>query len=266
MSIKIPSHIAVDNNNQNKILSSTMVRLSDVDAPMSRRVKSRILRISRQILSPTDISESDIFDWTSSPMPTREMNLASDLASFPDGYVRSRRMQVDGGHEEDQKQTQECEYFSLRPVDTHRASSADLDEELEYGNGSCSLSLTDKHERESIGISQASSGSVETCSDRSEEVFHIEDTSDILPPYHEMIWQMFYRFCGISPCSTSRQLQSRDDFEQLLKCLGMEDFFGDFVVWFPKPTTMENNRGYISLKMFFDLFSGKFAQTILEKQ
>jgi len=87
---------------------------------------------------------------------------------------------------------------------------------------------------------------------------------DTLPPYFQIVPEMFYRFAGISEYSDSTTLQSREDFEKLLKCLAMDSFSEEFLVWFPKPKLVKPGRGYISIDMFCELFSCKFAQTILE--
>merc|ERR1719285_312374 len=46
----------------------------------------------------------------------------------------------------------------------------------------------------------------------------------------------------------------------------MEQFLEDFLVWFPKPKSVQTNLGYIAFDMFCDVFSSKFAQTVLEAQ
>jgi len=93
----------------------------------------------------------------------------------------------------------------------------------------------------------------------------LSDADDeTLPPYFQIVPEMFYKFTGISEYSDSTTLQSRGDFEKLLKCLAMESLLEEFLVWFPKPKLVKAGRGYISLDMFCELFSCKFAQTILE--
>jgi len=91
-----------------------------------------------------------------------------------------------------------------------------------------------------------------------------DEDDDTLPPYCQIVPQMFYRFAGISQYSNSTTLQSRGDFEKLLKCLAMESLLEEFLVWFPKPKLIKAGCGYISIDMFCELFHCKFAQTILE--
>jgi len=91
-----------------------------------------------------------------------------------------------------------------------------------------------------------------------------DEDDETLPPYYQIVPQMFYRFAGISQYSNSTTLQSRADFEKLLKCLAMESLLEEFLVWFPKPKLIKAGCGYISIDMFCELFSCKFAQTILE--
>lgn len=95
----------------------------------------------------------------------------------------------------------------------------------------------------------------------------VTDADDeTLPPYYQIVPEMFYRFAGISEYSDSTTLQSRGDFNKLLKCLAMDSLLDEFLVWFPKPKLVKPGRGYISLDMFCELFSCKFAQTILESR
>jgi len=93
-----------------------------------------------------------------------------------------------------------------------------------------------------------------------------DEDDETLPPYYQIVPQMFYRFAGISQYSNSTTLLSRGDFEKLLKCLEMENLLEEFLVWFPKPKLVKPGCGYISLDMFCELFSCKFAQTILENR
>jgi len=95
--------------------------------------------------------------------------------------------------------------------------------------------------------------------------FVVTDADDeTLPPYFQIVPQMFYRFAGISEYSDSTTMQSRGDFEKLLKCLDLDTLLEEFLVWFPKPKLAKPGCGYISLDMFCELFKCKFAQTILE--
>lgn len=108
---------------------------------------------------------------------------------------------------------------------------------------------------------------VQTCSsldEWSDAIVCTEEDDDTLPPYYQIVPQMFYRFAGISHYSNSNQLQSKDDFKTLMECLGMEEFLEAFLIWFPKPKLIKTNLGYITFNMFCDVFSCKFAQTILE--
>jgi len=259
--MKVPSDLALCSN-KIFVTSNTAIKIPDVDAPRRRRrAKSRAFKTSRDIYRSTNNTESFFSDWSSSNV-SRTIDLSIESVSKSNGAVRSRLAQVPKGHEG----TLECDYFSLEPLDTHRGSCADQNEEAGYTPRSSSVSLADMDSRLNLSTSQTQSKSVKIYSDWSDELQSIEGDYDTLPPYHEIVPQMFYRFCGISNGSNSRWLQSKDDFRELLKCLGMKDFMWDFLVWFPKAAATKSNCGYISLKMFSELFSGKFAQTFLEER
>jgi len=260
-SMKVPSDLALEIN-KDFVTGNTAIKIPDVDAPRRRRrAKSRAFRTSRDIYRSINNTESIFSDWSSSNV-SRSIDLSIESVSKSNGAGRSRLAQVPGGHEG----TLECDYFSLEPLVTHRGTCVDQNEEVASSPRSCSLPLADIDSRPNLGTSQTPSKSVQNYSDWSDELQSTEDDYDTLPPYHEIVPQMFYRFCGISHGSNSRQLQSNDDFRQLLKCLGMKDFIWDFLGWFPKAAATKSNCGYISLKMFTDLFSGKFAQTFLEER
>jgi hypothetical protein len=96
------------------------------------------------------------------------------------------------------------------------------------------------------------------------EIVCTDQDEETLPPYHQIVPEMFYRFAGISQYSDSTTKQSKGDFEKLLKCLAMESLLEEFLVWFPKPKLIKPGNGYISFDMFREIFFCKFAQTILE--
>merc|ERR1712173_386795 len=89
-----------------------------------------------------------------------------------------------------------------------------------------------------------------------------EEDENFLPPYPQIVPQMFYRYCGISQYSDSNQMLSQDDFTLLLRALQLDPLLDDFLAWFPKPQTVKVTQAYIDIEMFLDLFLHKFAQTI----
>jgi len=93
-----------------------------------------------------------------------------------------------------------------------------------------------------------------------------EEDETTLPPYHRIVPELFFKFAGISNYADSSQLQSKEDFEKLLTCLGLERYLTDFLVWYPRPALVETGKGYIDFNMHCDLFSCKFAQSVLEAQ
>jgi len=93
-----------------------------------------------------------------------------------------------------------------------------------------------------------------------------EEDETTLPPYHRIVPELFYKFAGISDYANSTQLQSQEDFEKLLTCIGLERYLNDFLVWYPRPGLVETGKGYIDFNMHCDLFSCKFAQSVLESQ
>jgi len=236
----------------------------DVDvARRRRRANSRVFRASREIYK-SEHTESIISDWTSSHV-SRPIVQSIESVSKSNEVVRSRLAQAHKGLDVEEKLTLECEYFTLKPLDTKGASSVHLSKEAAWTNSPISQSLGKGDFRKSLSIAQTRSKSFQTRSDWSDDI-ELTKEDDTLPPYHKIVKKMFYRFCGISHGSNSRQLQSRGDFKQLLKCLGMKEFIEDFLIWFPEPKSMKSDCGYISLKMFSDFFSGRFAQSVLEKR
>jgi len=93
-----------------------------------------------------------------------------------------------------------------------------------------------------------------------------EEDENTLPPYHRIVPELFYKFAGISDYADSTLLQSREDFEKLLTCVGLERYLNDFLVWYPRPGVVETGKGFIDFNMHCDLFSCKFAQSVLEAQ
>jgi len=260
---KIPSAITFDSD-QNFMACNMRIRLSDIDVHRERsRVTSRVLWNLGGMYGSSGTTKSIVSDWTSSNV-SRE-GLSTESALWFREIARSKHTQVQGALETKEKLTREYDYFSLQPIETNRESFADLSEEMADGISSCSPPSADRDRRWSASTSQTLSKSIQTCSDCSDDLQGTKD-DDSLPPYDKIVREMFYKFCGISRGSNSRKLQSSDDFKQLLKCLCMGDLWEDFLIWFPKPKGMIGNRGYISLKIFSDLFSGKFAQSVLEKR
>jgi len=189
--------------------------------------------------------------------------------------------------QERKQSVEDCDFFTLDPILPYMHSCPDLTQGYEaasargsYSDARYSHSHDQSEELHNQSIfstnntwnpSQTGSfislNEVSTMNEYSESLFDIQCTEedyDTLPPYYQIIPQMFYRFAGISEYSNSNQLQSREDFEKLIKCLGMEPFLDDFLAWFPRPMLIKTGNGYISFDLFCDLFSCKFAQSILE--
>jgi len=183
----------------------------------------------------------------------------------------------------------ECEYFTLAPELLHTPSCPPLESVKSNGTvnpfkltrnwyeqlkkRSFRINSSKGKSSSSVYISAAEHSQVMSytdldfileCADQGMDIACTDEEDETLPPYYQIIPEMFYRFAGISEYSDSILKQSRQDFEQLLKCLGIESFLEEFLLWFPKPKLVKTGKGYISFDMFCDLFSCKFAQTILE--
>jgi len=124
------------------------------------------------------------------------------------------------------------------------------------------------HARYSYKLSGVSSNDkidrISLVSDDDMDIRSTEEDDNTLPPYYQIVPEMFFKFAGISPYSDSNLLQSKNDFNELLKCLGLESLREEFLLWFPEPKLVKAGKGYITFDMFCDMFSCKFAQTILE--
>jgi len=189
--------------------------------------------------------------------------------------------------QERKQSVEDCDFFTLDPILPYMHSCPNLTVEYagvgarnSYSDERGSYSRNDSEELHNQTTMSTNTtwnqqrfdsldpfNEVSTVDEFSENLLALECTEedyDTLPPYYQMIPQMFYRFAGISEYSNSNQLQSREDFVKLIKCLGMEPFLEDFLAWFPRPKLIKTGNGYISFDMFCDLFSCKFAQSILE--
>jgi len=93
-----------------------------------------------------------------------------------------------------------------------------------------------------------------------------EEEKHLLPPYFDMVPQMFYRFAGVSEYSNSNTKMSKKDFEKLLKCLSLEHLLDEFLHVMPTFTENSVGDGIISIEMFSDLFSTDFAQVLIESR
>jgi len=241
-----------------------------------RRATSKVVRISRDISLTADINGPSIpADW--SPfrrLPLNELAPSCIMRSLPDLRCSAASAPVRGLACEEKQSPEDCEYFTLKPLYHNLPSCPDL----RLGNKSAARSSFKSRLKNSSKEkvcrpldeqppeSTQSYSSLTLQSDWSDDIQCTEEDDDTLPPYYKILPQMFYRFAGISQYSNSSQLQSRNDFKQLITCLGMEPFLEDFLVWFPKPKLVKTNLGYITFDMFCDLFSCKFAQTILESR
>jgi len=285
------------NSNSFKISNNT---LSSIEEPRrkKRKVKSRVVNHSRtvsisflneQLSTPKrksiripkkiekGVSESKATTWNNMSVPRRDAQWSTLSAPALREDNRLERKQS----------IEDCDFFTLDPILPYMHSCPNL--MVEYaGDGARdtnsddrgSYSLNDSEELHNQTTMSTNFtwnqqrfdsldpfNEVSTVDEYSENPLAIQCTEedyDTLPPYYQMIPQMFYRFAGISKYSNSNQLQSREDFEKLIKCLGMEPFLEDFLAWFPRPKLIKTGNGYISFEMFGDLFSCKFAQSILE--
>jgi len=93
-----------------------------------------------------------------------------------------------------------------------------------------------------------------------------EEEKHLLPPYFDMVPQMFYRFAGVSEYSNSNTKMSKKDFEKLLKCLSLEHLLVEFLDVMPTFTENSVGDGIITIDMFSDLFSTDFAQVLIESR
>jgi hypothetical protein len=255
-----------------KVLRTCSINLSDGGSRRRRRrFPSRVVRTSRDLSLLSDYEGTSISPNMSSSrfcqskesveqyIPNVKPNVRYSAA-----FVPPQRLEVD------EKQSNiDCEYFTLKPVFRHLPSCPDLSWNLKAATRTAILLPRESRLKQRVSFSPRKQvfGSFVSSTSRtgwSNGMTSMEDDDDILPPYHKMVPQMFYRFAGISPFSNSNQLQSRADFKQLMTCLDMQQFFEDCLTLFPKPKLNKTNLGYITFDMFYDLFSCKFAQIILE--
>jgi len=281
-SVKGPSEKAKNSgyvmNSKLLYLRSSVINVSGRDGcRRRRRAISKVVKISRGISLLTDNhGQSSSSEWSASRR-TRPIELARRpvVKSVPNERGNAISAPVRGLAGEEEKQlTLDCEYFTLKPLYQKLPSCPELNLGVKSAARSSFVSpLENSSEQKTSPASlrdrpeSTQSYSSHTFqSDWSDDIQCTEEDDDTLPPYYKMIPQMFYRFAGISQYSNSNQLQSRNDFKQLITCLGLEQFFEDFLEWFPKPQVIKTNLGYITFDMFCDLFSCKFAQTILESR
>jgi len=277
-SVKGPSEKAKNSsyamNSKLQYLRSSLINVRD-DGRRRRRATSRVVRISRGISLATDNNEQSMSSEWSVSRRIRPSGLAERpvMKSLPIERCGAISAPVRGLPGEVKQISLDCEYFTLKPLYRHLPSCPDLTPGIKAAARSSFVSPLENSDQKTIPASSRqrpessqSYSSVTLQSDWSDDIQCTEEDDDTLPPYHKMIPQMFYRFAGISQYSNSNQLQSSNDFKLLITCLGLEQFFEDFLVWFPKPKLVKTNHGYITFDMFCDLFTGKFAQTILESR
>jgi len=162
-----------------------------------------------------------------------------------------------------------CEYFTLMPVVKHPSTCLKTESFKlnEIGRSYWTQNKPDQSTKQrvhAVSYNSQLENSVTSQTDHIPECSISSDEDDTLPPYFKILPQMFFRFAGISPYSDSIIRQSRQDFTQFLKCLGLLSFVESFLHWFPKPKLVKVGKGYITFDMFCDVFSCKFAKTILE--
>jgi len=240
-----------------------------------RRFPSRVVSSSRAVFLSIDEVPSITSDFSTSQVLQPKESEAGSWRKANAILRHSAASAPARGVDVDEKQfSLDCEYFTLKPLCNRLPSCPELDGELEYVTRRSVVLPTKNPSKERVYNSPSKQrlDSFQTCSSLrySSQTEWLDDTVctqedvDTLPPYYKIIPQMFYRFAGISPYSNSNLLQSREDFKQLMTCLGLEHFFEEFLSWFPKPKLIKTNQGYITFDMFCDLFCCKFAQTVLE--
>jgi len=257
-----------------------------------RRKRSRIVNKSRNVaVTIADLGGS--FSEVPSEMGTQKAEIPKkpgydDLSTIViDDYIESRKYSrsisasapVMNYGEVDEKlanargngtvKSNSLRLFEHRGKQTKHLSSSSIN--LNFAEQVCrrvdGSNLSEIVPRSEIDILETSYYDLESKLDLSVTDIVITDADDdTLPPYFQIVPEMFYRFAGISQYSDSTTLQSREDFKKLLKCLAMDSLSEEFLVWFPKPKLVKPGKGYISIDMFCELFSCKFAQTILESR
>jgi len=277
------------NSNANIKYRKTSAMFLTAAEPQRRRrkVKSRIVNKSRNVavlFAEQGLSLSDVAkpvgpqksDLLQKPVHDNEIStIFLDDGTENRKYSRSTSISIQwkGSKEVEEKQANERDsgslFFSLKtsPV------LGSVRNPLRPSESSINLNVSEQNLRRIDGSNfseiEASSyfdldSKLEYSQDGFDNIVCTDDDDELLPPYTQIVPEMFYRFAGISAYSDSNTLQSRGDFEKLLTCLAMENLLEEFLIWFPKPKQIKPGKGYISLNMFGDLFHCKFAQTILE--
>lgn len=212
-----------------------------------------------------DLSTIVIDDYIESRKYSRSISASAPVINFGEleEKLASARDSRDSGTTLSNSQA----LFEHRAKQTKHPSSSSIN--LNFAEQVCrridGSNLTEIVQRSELDILETSYYDLESKHDLSVTDIVITDADDdTLPPYIQIVPEMFYKFAGISEYSDSNTLQSRGDFEKLLKCLAMDSLLEEFLVWFPKPKLVKPGRGYISADMFCELFHCKFAQTILE--
>jgi len=263
-------HISNPNSNLEYLKKSTKFLYAGQPKISRRKIESRILRKSCNLsdmfrekgLSISEFSKT----CASHERDTRSKIILDDVPSITGasvvGSCKSNSSNLNVLQENEKQLTSESLGATL-PISEEFVKVSTAEENQCYVSNLSQMMSTHSGNFDTFNELE-----VELKVDFSEDELEIACTEDdiILPPYYEMIPEMFYRFAGISEYSDSNILQSRGDFEALLKCLGMESLLEGFIFWFPEPVLIKTGQGYISFGQFCDLFSCKFAQTILESR
>jgi len=215
----------------------------------------------------SDLSTIVIDDYIESRKYSRSISASAPVINYGEMDEKLANARDSGARDSGTTISNSQFLFEHRPKQTKHQSSSSIN--LNFAEQVCrridGSNLTEIVPRSELDILETSYYDLESKVDLSVTDIVITDADDeMLPPYYQIVPEMFYRFAGISEYSDSTTLQSRGDFEKLLKCLAMDSLLEEFLVWFPKPKLVKPGRGYISLDMFCELFSCKFAQTILE--
>jgi hypothetical protein len=257
--------------NSKYLKTSTMNLPEGSSRRRRRRFASRVIRISRGISLSIDNEETSITSsWSSSRVFKPKESVEWSITNVKSNVRYSAASVPVRGFEVDEEQSKiDCDYFTLKPIFRHLPTCPELTRNLKAATLSSIVLPRESRSKQRVSFSSRKQrlGSFVSSSSQSrwsKELLSIEDDNDALPPYLQILPQMFYRFAGISQYSNSNLLQSKEDFKQLMTCLGMQQFLEDCMTWFPKPKSIKTNLGYITFDMFCDLFSCKFAQTIIE--
>jgi len=262
-------------------LKSSTMYLSPSDTRKKRRVKSRILHQSRNVSGTWNfVDEVSLFDLKKARESVRlgssdlkiEKNLNTKVSSVglsfprPSGTSTIIRRSISHGNEEKLPFDDDDAPIEAKPIDPSRREYWSFVTDTREARSNTLI----KHNISFLSVGEEStfeeSDHISVLTDDDLDIRSIEEDDETLPPYYQIIPELFYKFAGISQYSDSNQLLSEKDFKELLKCLGLEALFEDFLVWFPKPKLKKIGQGYISFDMFCDMFSCKFAQVILESR